>query len=75
MYNFIFSIHIQSFGSQVWDASLSIQVLLAGNLNDELGPVLKKTHKFSIIKPLIFSFYIIGLLEYASVVINDILDF
>nr|XP_011465764.1 PREDICTED: beta-amyrin synthase-like [Fragaria vesca subsp. vesca] len=36
----------QSFGSQTWDASLSIQALLAGNLTDELGSVLKKAHEF-----------------------------
>lgn len=57
----------------MWDASLSIQALLAGNLNDELGPVLKKAHEFFIIKPITFSLYIISLLKYASVVINDIL--
>ena len=37
---------MQSFGSQTWDASLSIQALLAANINDEIGPVLKKAHEF-----------------------------
>ncbi|XP_062008871.1 beta-amyrin synthase-like [Rosa rugosa] len=36
----------QSFGSQAWDASLSVQALLAGNLTDELGSVLQKAHEF-----------------------------
>ncbi|CAL8130593.1 unnamed protein product [Prunus armeniaca] len=35
-------IKIQSFGSQMWDASFTIQALLAANLNDELGFALKK---------------------------------
>lgn len=38
--------HMQSFGSQMWDASFAIQALLAANLNDELGSVLKKGHDF-----------------------------
>ncbi|CAB4272095.1 unnamed protein product [Prunus armeniaca] len=37
---------MQSFGSQMWDASFAIQALLAANLNDELGSVLKKGHNF-----------------------------
>ncbi|PQM33756.1 beta-amyrin synthase-like [Prunus yedoensis var. nudiflora] len=37
---------MQSFGSQMWDASFAIQALLAANLNDELGSVLKKGHDF-----------------------------
>ncbi|KAF3450091.1 hypothetical protein FNV43_RR06171 [Rhamnella rubrinervis] len=37
---------MQSFGSQTWDAGLSIQALLAANINDEIGPVLKKAHEF-----------------------------
>ncbi|KAM1060070.1 hypothetical protein ACFX13_025296 [Malus domestica] len=37
---------MQSFGSQVWDASMAIQALLAGNLNNELGSVLTKGHEF-----------------------------
>ncbi|XP_024182949.2 beta-amyrin synthase-like [Rosa chinensis] len=36
----------QSFGSQAWDASLSVQALLAGNLTDEIGSVLQKAHEF-----------------------------
>ena len=36
----------QSFGSQTWDVSLSIQALLSANINDEIGPVLKKAHEF-----------------------------
>lgn len=39
-------IYMQSFGSQVWDASVAIQALLAGNLNNELGSVLTKGHEF-----------------------------
>ncbi|TQE12511.1 hypothetical protein C1H46_001902 [Malus baccata] len=37
---------MQSFGSQVWDASMAIQALPAGNLNNELGSVLTKGHEF-----------------------------
>nr|XP_048333127.1 lupeol synthase-like isoform X2 [Ziziphus jujuba var. spinosa] len=36
----------QSFGSQTWDASLSVQALLAANIINEIGPVLKKAHEF-----------------------------
>ncbi|CAL2244729.1 unnamed protein product [Prunus armeniaca] len=39
-------IKMQSFGSQSWDCALVIQALLAGNLNAEMGPVLKKAHEF-----------------------------
>lgn len=45
LWYFLF-IYMQSFGSQVWDASMAIQALLAGNLNDELGSVLAKGHEF-----------------------------
>lgn len=37
---------MQSFGSQSWDCSLAVQALLAGNINDEIAPVLKKAHEF-----------------------------
>ncbi|XP_044490766.1 beta-amyrin synthase-like isoform X2 [Mangifera indica] len=37
---------LQSFGSQLWDASFAIQALLASNLTDEIGPVLKRGHEF-----------------------------
>ena len=37
---------MQNFGSQVWDCSLAVQALHAGNINDEIGPVLKKAHEF-----------------------------
>ncbi|GMJ14287.1 beta-amyrin synthase [Hibiscus trionum] len=37
---------MQSFGSQVWDASFFLQALLATNLSDEIGPTLKKGHDF-----------------------------
>ena len=37
---------MQSFGSQAWDCSLAIQAQLAGNINDEIAPVLKKAHEF-----------------------------
>ncbi|XVF74828.1 hypothetical protein PTKIN_Ptkin13bG0142200 [Pterospermum kingtungense] len=39
-------IKIQSMGSQVWDASLLLQALLASNLLDEIGPTLMKGHNF-----------------------------
>ena len=32
--------------SQIWDASFSIQALLASNLIEELGPTLMKAHDF-----------------------------
>lgn len=37
---------MQSFGSQLWDASLAIQALLATDLTHEIGPILKKGHDF-----------------------------
>lgn len=37
---------MQTFGSQSWDASLSLQALLATNLADEIGPALAKGHDF-----------------------------
>ena len=37
---------MQSFGSQLWDASLTIQALLASDLTNEIGPVLAKGHNF-----------------------------
>ncbi|XP_060669505.1 beta-amyrin synthase-like [Ziziphus jujuba] len=37
---------MQTFGSQSWDASLSLQALLASNLADEIGPTLAKGHDF-----------------------------
>ncbi|EXC33648.1 hypothetical protein L484_013845 [Morus notabilis] len=39
-------ITMQSFGSQAWDCILTIQALLAGNINEEIAPVLKKAHEF-----------------------------
>ncbi|XP_048323119.2 beta-amyrin synthase 1-like [Ziziphus jujuba] len=36
----------QSFGSQTWDASFSVQALLAANISNEIGPVLKRAHEF-----------------------------
>ncbi|GMJ14294.1 camelliol C synthase 1 [Hibiscus trionum] len=39
-------IKMQSFGSQVWDASFFLQAMLATNLFDEIGPTLKKGHDF-----------------------------
>ncbi|GLU21884.1 hypothetical protein SLE2022_379960 [Rubroshorea leprosula] len=39
-------ITVQSFGSQLWDACFAIQALLASNLIDEIGPVLKRGHDF-----------------------------
>ncbi|KAJ8760158.1 hypothetical protein K2173_011014 [Erythroxylum novogranatense] len=37
---------MQSFGSQLWDASLAVQALLACNLTDEITDVLKRAHDF-----------------------------
>ncbi|KAL3743704.1 hypothetical protein ACJRO7_018900 [Eucalyptus globulus] len=37
---------IQSVGSQLWDTSLGIQALLASNLTNEIGPILRKGHDF-----------------------------
>ncbi|KAI4353660.1 hypothetical protein L6164_002592 [Bauhinia variegata] len=37
---------MQALGSQIWDASFSIQALLASNLNEELGPTIMKAHDF-----------------------------
>ncbi|KAK8503424.1 hypothetical protein V6N12_034819 [Hibiscus sabdariffa] len=39
-------IKMQGFGSQVWDASLVLQALLATNLSDEIGPTLMEGHNF-----------------------------
>ncbi|XP_062158953.1 lupeol synthase-like isoform X2 [Alnus glutinosa] len=36
----------QSFGSQMWDASLAIQAILSCNLNEEYWPTLRKAHEF-----------------------------
>ncbi|XP_062078521.1 beta-amyrin synthase-like [Humulus lupulus] len=37
---------MQSFGSQVWDASFIIQALLASELTDEIGETLARGHRF-----------------------------
>ncbi|KAE8729915.1 Beta-amyrin synthase [Hibiscus syriacus] len=37
---------MQSFGSQVWDASFFLQALLASNLSDEIGHTIMKGHNF-----------------------------
>nr|QBZ67649.1 lupeol synthase [Euphorbia tirucalli] len=37
---------VQSFGSQVWDASFGLQALIASNLSDEIGPILNHGHNF-----------------------------
>ncbi|KAL0012018.1 hypothetical protein SO802_007126 [Lithocarpus litseifolius] len=37
---------MHSFGSQLWDASLAIQALLASDLTSEIGPVLARGHNF-----------------------------
>ncbi|OWM91376.1 hypothetical protein CDL15_Pgr017294 [Punica granatum] len=37
---------MQGTGSQQWDTSLSILALLASNLPDEIGPILKRGHDF-----------------------------
>ncbi|KAF4404569.1 hypothetical protein G4B88_005955 [Cannabis sativa] len=36
----------KSFGSQTWDCSLTVQALVAGNINKEIAAVLKKAHEF-----------------------------
>ncbi|XP_065866273.1 lupeol synthase-like isoform X1 [Euphorbia lathyris] len=37
---------VQSFGSQTWDTSFSIQALIASNLSHEIGSTLKEGHNF-----------------------------
>ncbi|XAR69574.1 Beta-amyrin synthase [Bertholletia excelsa] len=37
---------VQSFGSQLWDATFAVQALLACNLLDETGETLRKAHDF-----------------------------
>uniref|UniRef100_A0A2P2MRU7 Uncharacterized protein MANES_09G030600 n=1 Tax=Rhizophora mucronata TaxID=61149 RepID=A0A2P2MRU7_RHIMU len=37
---------ITGIGSQIWDAALSIQALIACNLIEEMGPTLKKGYDF-----------------------------
>ncbi|GLT97446.1 hypothetical protein SLE2022_150110 [Rubroshorea leprosula] len=37
---------MQTFGCQTWDAVFAIQAIMAGNLNDEYGPTLRKAHDF-----------------------------
>ncbi|CDP17720.1 unnamed protein product [Coffea canephora] len=37
---------LQTFGSQAWEAALSIQAVLSSNLAEEYGPMLKKAHDF-----------------------------
>ncbi|EEF48701.1 Cycloartenol synthase, putative [Ricinus communis] len=37
---------MQSFGSQQWDTGFAIQALLASNLTEEIGDVLKRGHDF-----------------------------
>ncbi|GLT38200.1 hypothetical protein SLA2020_124640 [Shorea laevis] len=39
-------ITVQSFGSQEWDSGFAVQALLASNVVDEIGPVLKRGHDF-----------------------------
>ncbi|XP_075664093.1 beta-amyrin synthase-like isoform X1 [Castanea sativa] len=39
-------IKAHSFGSQSWDVGFSIQALLASDLTNDIGPVLKKGHEF-----------------------------
>ena len=42
----IYAICMQSFGSQLWDTSFTIQALLASDLINEIGPVLARGHDF-----------------------------
>jgi cycloartenol synthase len=37
----------QSFGCQMWDAAFAIQAIIACNLNEEYGPMLRKAHEFA----------------------------
>ncbi|GLU10507.1 hypothetical protein SLE2022_273030 [Rubroshorea leprosula] len=37
---------MQSFGSQTWDASFSVQAIISSNLCDEYWPTLRKAHDF-----------------------------
>ncbi|WCJ37174.1 Beta-amyrin synthase [Euphorbia peplus] len=37
---------MQSFGSQQWDTGFAVQALMASNLTEEIGEVLKKGHDF-----------------------------
>jgi squalene cyclase len=39
-------VHMQNSAGQVWDASFSIQALLAIDLSDEIGQTLMKGHDF-----------------------------
>ncbi|GLT38206.1 hypothetical protein SLA2020_124700 [Shorea laevis] len=39
-------IKMHSFGSQEWDTGFAVQALLASNLINEIGPVLKRGHDF-----------------------------
>jgi squalene cyclase len=39
-------VHMQNTAGQVWDASFSIQALLATNLSGEIGQTLMKGHDF-----------------------------
>jgi len=39
-------VHMQNTAGQVWDASFSIQALLAIDLSDEIGQTLMKGHDF-----------------------------
>lgn len=42
----MYAICMQGCGSQMWDASLTIQALLASNLTDEIGLTLARGHDF-----------------------------
>uniref|UniRef100_A0A7N2R1A1 Uncharacterized protein n=1 Tax=Quercus lobata TaxID=97700 RepID=A0A7N2R1A1_QUELO len=46
MLTLIYVIHMQSFGSQLWDVSLTIQALLTRDLTNEIGLVLARWHSF-----------------------------
>ncbi|KAK4493064.1 hypothetical protein RD792_018106 [Penstemon davidsonii] len=37
---------LQGIGSQLWDATFSIQAILSTNLSEEYGPTLRKAHNF-----------------------------
>ena len=42
----IYAIFMQSFGSQSWDTSFTIEALLASDLINEIGPVLARGHDY-----------------------------
>ncbi len=52
---------MQSFGSQLWDTSLTIQALLVSDLTNEIGPILVKGHEFLKKSQVLFSIHKLSL--------------